>query len=339
MKKTLLFILLILCIGCSKENERCINVLNWSSYIPMEVIQNFEKEYDIKVNYSTYSSNEELLAKLSSAKEGTYDLIFPSDYMVEIMKNRNLVQKLDLNRLNNLGNINKEYLNLEYDLNNDYSIPFIVATTVIAVNRDKITDYIDSYNDLLNYKYKNEIVLIDDQRIIIGMSLIANKFDMNSVNEKELSIAKNWLLNLKQNLKAYDSDSPKNFLITEEASIAVLWNAEAALAKEENPNIEIVIPKEGIALSIDNFVIPIGSKHTNDTYLFIDYILRPDVMKKIIESYPYKNINIETEKLLSDNYLLNDAANISDENIRKGYFVKNIGDKIKVYDKIWADIK
>lgn len=339
MKKIILIIVLILCVGCNREDERVINVLNWSSYIPMDVIQDFEKETGIKVNYSTYSSNEECLAKVSSAKEGTYDLIFPSDYMIEIMKTRDLIENIDLTKLNNVNNINPKYLNLEFDPNNEYSLPFIAATTVIAVNRDKITDEIDSYNDLLNSKYENEIVLIDDQRIIIGMALLANNYDMNSTNEEELNVAKEWLLNLKSNLKAYDSDSPKNFLITEEASIAVLWNAEAALAKEDNHNIEIIFPNEGIALSIDNFAIVKDAKHKDDTYLFIDYILRPEIMKRIVESYPYKNVNIETDKLLSNDYLLNDAANISDRNMENGFFVKNIGDKVKLYDKIWAYIK
>jgi len=339
MKKLIILIILILCVGCNRVEERVINVLNWSSYIPNEVIENFEKETGIKVNYSTYSSNEELLAKVSSAKVGTYDLVFPSDYMIEIMRSRDILDKIDLNKLSNLSNINPKYLNLEYDINNEYSLPFIAATTVIAINKEIIKEEIDSYNDLLNEKYKNEIVLIDDQRIIIGMGLLANGYNMSSINEEELEDAKEWLLNLKPNLKAYDSDSPKNFLITKEASIAVLWNAEAALAKEENPNIEIVFPKEGIALSIDNFAILKGAKHIDDTYLFIDYILRADVMKKIVESYPYKNVNSKTDKLLSNNYLLNEAANISDENMEKGYFVKNIGDKIKLYDKIWAEIK
>lgn len=339
MKKLIMLIILILCVGCSKKEERVINVLNWSSYIPSGVIEDFEKETGIKVNYSTYSSNEELLAKVSSAKVGTYDLVFPSDYMIEIMHSRDILDKIDLNKLSNFSNINPKYLNLEYDINNEYSIPFIAATTVIAVNRDIIKDEINSYNDLLNEKYKNEIVLIDDQRIIIGMGLLANGYNMSSIKEEELVDAKDWLLNLKPNLKAYDSDSPKNFLITKEATIAVLWNAEAALAKEANSNIEIVFPKEGIALSIDNFAILKGAKHTRNTYLFIDYILRADVMKKIVESYPYKNINTKTDELLSNKYLLNEAANISDENMEKGYFVKNIGDKIKLYDKIWAEIK
>ena len=338
MKKFLIILFVILCTGCNNNQEQ-LNILNWSSYIPDSVIRNFEKETGIKVNYSTYSSNEELLAKVSNAKEGTYDLIFPSDYMIEIMKNRGLLEKLDKSKLTNINNLNSNYLNLDYDLNNEYSLPFIAASTVISVNKEKIKDEIVSYNDLLNSDYKDEIVLIDDQRIIIGMALLANGFDMNSTNKDELEIAEDWLLKLKPNLKAYDSDSPKNFLIFEEASIAVLWNAEGAIAKEENDNIENIFPKEGFALSIDNFAILKNSNNQDEAYKFIDYILRPEIMKEIINSYPYKNVNKETDKMLDDNYLNNNAANISDETLKNGIFVKNIGENIKLYDRIWANIK
>ena len=338
MKKILIILLVVLCTGCNNDQEQ-LNVLNWTSYIPDSIIRNFEKETGIKVNYSTYSSNEELLAKVSNAKEGTYDLIFPSDYMIEIMKDRELLEKIDKSKLTNINNLNSNYLNLEYDVNNEYSLPFIAASTVISVNKEKIKEDITSYNDLLNPKYKDEIVLIDDQRIIIGMALLANGFDMNSTDPDELEIAEEWLLKLKPNLKAYDSDSPKNFLIFEEASIAVLWNAEGAIAKQENSNIENIFPKEGFALSIDNFAILKNSENQEEAYKFIDYILRPEVMKEIINSYPYKNINKETDKILDDDYLNNNAANISDETLKNGIFVKNIGSNIKLYDHIWANIK
>ena len=340
MKKIIivLFILLFTC-GCDNNDVRTLNVLNWSSYIPNEVISDFTKESGIKVNYSTYSSNEELLAKLSSSKEGTYDLIFPSDYMLEVMIRRDMLDTMDTSKLKNFDNLNENYLGLEYDENNEYSIPFIAASTIISYNREVIKDNIISYNDLLNPKYKNEIVLIDDQRIIIGMALLANEFDMNSVDEEELEIAKEWLKSLKKNLKAYDSDSPKNFLITKEASIAVLWNAEGALANMQNSNIKNIFPLEGFALSIDNFAIPKGAKNINEIYEFIDYILRPEVMAKIVSSYPYKNLNKEADLLLDENYLNNNAANIPDGIMSEGIFVQNIGDKVKLYDKIWAEIK
>ena len=342
-RKILIFSLLIiiLCTGCSNKKEKSeLNVLNWSSYIPNEIIVDFEKETNIKVNYGTYSSNEECLAKVSSAKKGTYDLIFPSDYMIEIMKSRELIEPLEKNKLENISNLNRSYLGLEYDALNEYSLPFIATSTLISVNTDEIKDEITSYNDLLNPKYKNQIVLIDDQRIIIGMALLALGYDMNSTEEQELNEAKKWLEQLKPNLKAYDSDSPKNFLISKEANIAVLWNAEGALASQENSSIKNIFPKEGVALSIDNFAIPVGAKNKEELYKFIDYILRPNVMQKIIESYPYKSVNTGTDVLIKDTYYgLEPASNIPDEVIKSGYFVKNIGSDIKAYDKIWAEIK
>ena len=131
----------------------------------------------------------------------------------------------------------------------------------------------------------------------------------------------------------------QNFLISKETAIAVLWNAEASLASEENPSIETIFPEEGFAKSVDNFAILKGSRNTNEAYEFIDYVLRSDVMKKIIESYPYVNINKETEKVLSTKYIINKASNIPDNIMNKGYFVKNIGFNIKEYDKVWINVK
>jgi spermidine/putrescine-binding protein len=343
MKKYLKIIIVILlvtfCCGCSKSSVRKINVLNWSSYIPDTVIKDFEDETGIIVNYQTYSSNEELLAKISGARRGTYDLIFPSDYMVILMRKRGIIQKLDKSRVSNYKNLNSNYLGLDYDKNNNYSLPFLAATTLIAYNSKNIKDNITSYNDLLNSNYKNNIVILDDQRTIIGIALLANGYDMNSTKDSELEVAKKWLLKLKPNLKAYDSDSPKTFLISRECDIGLLWNAEAAMTMQENKDIKVVYPKEGLIRSIDNFVIPKGGKHRKDIYKFINYLLRAEVMKKIIDAYPYKNVNSETSKLLDVNYLNNKAANVSDSLMRDAYEVKNIGKNIAKYDKLWAEIK
>ena len=329
-KKIILLLILIILTGCTSNNKKeVVNVLNWSSYIPDEVINNFEKEYNIKVNYGTYSSNEELLAKINSSKEGTYDVIFPSDYMVELMKTRGLIQKINKDRLPNVININKLFLNQPYDIHNEYSYPFLSTIVVIAVNKNNIKDNIEGYNDLQNEKYKNNIVLIDDQRIVIGMSLLANYYDMNTTNNDYLNKGKEWLLKLKPNIKAYDSDSPKTFFITEETDIGVMWNAEAEIAKKENPNIKIIDPKEGHAISTDNYCIVKGSKNINNAYLFINYLLRNEVSKEIVTEYPY----------ISPNNIIQES-NINPESIFKnGYYVKNIGKHITDYDKIWADIK
>lgn len=342
MKKiVLLIIYLFVLTGCSTNNKYkdIINVLNWSSYIPNEVIEDFEKEYNIKVNYSTYSSNEELLAKVASVKEGTYDLVFPSDYMVEIMKDKNLIMKIDKSKISNYSNIEKNFLGLSYDINNEYSIPFLASSVVIAVNRDLVDSNITSYSDLLNSEYKNDIVLVDDTRIIIGSALMTLGYDLNSINEEELEEAKDWLLKLKSNIKAFDSDSPKSFLITKEASIGVMWSAEALIAKEKNPNIEVIVPKEGNIVSIDNFVIMKNSNNLDSVYLFIDYILNSEVMEKIVNNYPYSSVNIETNQRMYLNEDYGEEYYKLQNLVSSGISIKNIGKYISTYDKIWSSIK
>lgn len=342
MKKIIILVLcLMILTGCTsdKEYRDSINVLNWSSYIPSEVIDDFEDEYNINVNYSTYSSNEELLAKVSGVKEGTYDLVFPSDYMVEIMKNKGLIDQIDKSRISNYSNIEKNFLGLNYDKSNEYSIPFLAASVVITVNRDLINNKISSYNDLLNPEYKNNIVLVDDTRIVIGSALMALGYDINTISERELEQAKNWLLKLKDNIKAFDSDSPKSFLITKEAGIGLMWSAEAILAKEENSNIEIIVPREGHIVSIDNFVIMKNSSNKDSIYLFIDYVLRSDVMEKIVTNYPYSSVNKITNKKLYKNSNFGYEYQRLQNLVSKGKRIENVGEYIRAYDKIWSWIK
>lgn len=330
MKKLFLVFMIIFLCGCRQDEYKGeVNVLNWSSYIPDSVIHDFEDEYNIKVNYGTYSSNEELLAKVTSSKSGTYDVIFPSDYMVELMKGRGIIDKLDKSRLTNYQNINKIFLNQTYDLNNEYSVPFLSTIVVIAINRNNIHDDIKGYSDLLNEKYKNNIVMIDDERIVTGLSLMSLGYDMNSTSDLALERAKEFLLNLKGNIKAYDSDSPKTFFITEEADIGVMWNAEAELAREKNSNIEIIYPLEGHAISTDNYCILKDSKNSDSAYLFINYLMRNDVSDKITREYPYISPN---------NIAQNSSINLN-KIFHNGHYVKNIGSYIRKYDKLWASIK
>ena len=307
-----------------------LNVLNWTSYIPSEIIQNFEAEYNVKVNYGTYSSNEELLAKVSSAKSGTYDLIFPSDYMVDLMSSRDLLETLDKSKLKNLKNLDSRFFGQSYDEENVVSLPFLLATSVILYDSEKIKEPIFSYRDLLREELRDNLVLLDDERITIGAMLLASGSDMNSVEDKDLEKSLEFYEKLKPNVKAFDSDSPKTFFITEEVDAGILWNAEAILAQEERDNLKIVYPSEGFALSMDNYCILKNAKNPDLAYLFIDYLLRDDVSQAIVDEYPYISPN-RNIKSLPDSEL--------DEILSRGTYVKNVGGDIKKIDKLWAKYK
>lgn len=332
MKKKILLLIftIILLTGCtSNRYNGVVNVLNWSSYIPDSVISDFEREYNIKVNYGTYSSNEELLAKITSSKSGTYDVIFPSDYMIDLMIQRDILEPLDKSRLENYKKINTLFLRQNYDYDNSYSLPFLLATSVIAYNSEYVSD-ITKYSDLKRPEYKNDIVLLDDERIIIGAMMQSLGYDLNNYDEANLESAYKEFEEIKPNIKAFDSDSPKTFLITGEANIGLIWNAEALLAKEENPNIEIIYPSDGYALSMDNYAIVKGSPNIDNAYLFISYLLRDEVCKKIVEEYPYISTNRNVVTLTN-----NEIKNI----LSNGEYVSNIGENIKNIDKMWARFK
>lgn len=312
------------------ETSGYLNVLNWTSYIPREVISRFEEEYHIKVNYGTYSSNEELLAKLSSSTLGTYDVVFPSDYMVSLLKSRDMLETLNLNKLPNRTNLSGKFLNQPYDENNTYSLPFLLATTQILYNKNQINN-ITSYTDLLNPELNNNLVLLDDERIIIGATLLATGHEMNDADEEALDDALAFYDKLRPNIKAYDSDSPKTFFITDEVTAGLIWNAEATLAIDENPDLVAVYPTEGFALSMDNYVILKGSHNQENAYTFINYLLRNDVSQEIVASYPYISPNLS-------------ALDLTDEEINEiftnGTYVKNLDkDATKRYDRLWAVFK
>jgi len=311
------------------ESENTLNVLNWTSYIPLEVIKDFERETGIKVNYGTYSSNEELLAKLTSSKPGTYDVVFPSDYMVDLLISKDLLAPLDHSKLPNEANLNPLFLNQPYDTANKYSLPFLLATTVFLYDSTKL-DRLTSYKDLQGPSLVNNLVLLDDQRIIIGAMLQATGHDMNDAHADHLQDSLDFFNQIKPNIKAFDSDSPKTFFITKEVDAGLVWNAEATLAVEENPDLKISYPAEGFALSQDNYVILKSSKHQADAHAFINYLLRDDVSQIIVDEYPYISPN-------------RSVASLPDSELetifKNGSFVKNVGADIKAFDKLWAKYK
>ncbi|HBM75168.1 MAG TPA: spermidine/putrescine ABC transporter permease, partial [Clostridiaceae bacterium] len=210
----------------NKAPEGELNIFNWSEYLPQSVIDEFEQAYNIKVNYNTFSSNEEMLAKLM-AGGSQFDLVVASDYMVETLIKQNLIQTIDTGDIPNFKNIDENVLNLSFDPGNKYSIPYMWGDACIAVDASKVKIPIKGYKDLWNPKLKDSIVVLDDQRVMIGMALKKLGYSINETDPKILSSAKKELLALQPNIKAYDSDSPKTLLINGEASVGFVWGAEA----------------------------------------------------------------------------------------------------------------
>jgi spermidine/putrescine-binding protein len=314
-----------------------LNLFVWTEYMPDSVFAKFTEETGVKVNVSTYSSNEDMLSKVKASNKGIYDVVVPSDYMVKMMIGQGLLAELDTDNIPNLRNIGSQYLNQPYDPGNKYSVPYMGGVAALCVNTGVVTEDITSYEQIFDPKYANSIVALDDFRAVIGLTAKSMGYSMNETDPGKLALVKDKLLTLKPNIKALDSDSPKTLMIGGETSIGFMWNAEIALSIAENPKIKIVFPKEGAYLFLDNLVILDGAKNKENAEAFINFILRPDVSKMISDEFPYLNPNTEAVKLLGDSYINNPASNIPEDVFKNGEYIQDVGGTIDTYNEMWTE--
>ena len=330
--------------GCGSSGDTGkngeINIFVWTEYVSDAAIEAFEKDTGIKVNLSTYSSNEDLLAKLKSESEGTYDVILPSDYAVEYLIAQDKLEALDKDKLTNLSNIDDTYLDESYDPGNVYSVPYEGGVACIAVNTAKVDKEITSYGDLFDSSLAGQLVVLDDYRAVIGMTERSMGLSMNETDPDTLATVEEKLLTLKDNVKLYDSDSPKSALISGDCTVGMVWSAEAALAMDENPDIQIVYPSEGAYVFLDNWAIPKGAKNYDGAMEFINYMLSAEAAKMNIEGFPYLCPNKAGLELMGDDYVNNEAKNVPSEVIANGEFVSYLDtDTLAIYDEMWTKLK
>lgn len=313
-----------------------INLFAWSEYVPQSVIDGFTKETGIKVNYETYASNEEMLAKLISGAQ-RYDLIQPSEYTIEALVKEKRLLELDPAKIPNLKNLGPQYRNLEHDPSSKYSVPWMAGTVGIVVNTAKVKDEIKGYNDVFQEKFKGRIVVLDDAREIVSWALATVGLGPNEINaanlEKVRPVLQKWL----PLVKVYDSDSPKTALLNGDVDMGIVWSGEAALLYREDKKFKYVLPSEGAHQFIDNLAVPANAPNPDGAMAFINYALRPEVSKLISADFPYTNPNLEARKLLSKDELDNPAS-YPPGSPKLGVF-RDIGDAAVLVDKLVTDLK
>lgn len=344
MKKSIKYVLFVLSIaiigtvftGCKKD-ENTLNVYNWGDYIAPEVIEEFEEEYGIKVNYSTFDTNEDMYVKVKSGGN-SYDVLFPSDYIIEKMIKEDMLLKLDMNNIPNYKNIDEKFKNLDFDPDNEYSVPYMWGTLGIIYNKNAVTDKVESWDILWDEKYSGQILMLNSQRDSIAISLKRLGYSMNSTDRDELQKAKEELIKQKPLVYAYVGDEVKDLMIGEEADIGVVWSGDAVYMMGENENLDYVVPKEGSNLWFDNMVIPSTSKHKKEAELFINFMCRPDIALKNTEYIGYSTPNKETFKLLSKEMKNDDVAYPKDESLENCEIFNDLGEFTKEYSRIWTEI-
>jgi len=322
----------------ASTEEKKLNLYCWSEYIPQSVIDDFTKETGIKVSVENYSSNEEMVTKLL-AGGGKYDLIQPSEYTIEALIRENQLLALNPASLSNLANISSEFRNMPYDAGNKFSVPYMAGFVGICVNTDKVKTPIKGFADVFTPAHKGRIVVLDDAREITSWAFAADKLDINDVTPENLEKVKPMLKKWLPLVKVYDSDSPKTSLKNGDVDLGVVWSGEAALLYKDDKKFAFVLPSEGSHLFVDSLAIPKLAAHSQNAHLFINYILRPEVSRKISEAFPYYNPNSAARALLSAEEISNPASYPPAQDITRMQTFRDLGKQAASIDELITQIK
>ena len=269
-----------------------LKVYNASEYIDETTLADFEREFSIKVEYSEFESNEDMYDEISN-DPNAYDVLVPSDYIVDRLIKEDKLAKLDKSKMVNLTHVAEEYMKPAYDPNNDYVVPYMVGTLGILYNKSKLAEPVDSWASLFDTKYNGKVLMLDSQRDSIGAALKMLGFSMNSKDDSELSQAKSKLLAVRSIAASFiESEEIRDRMVAGEGFLGVVYSGDAKTAIDRNPNLAYVIPDEGSNKWVDGFVIMKNSQHIDAAQKFINFMCRPNIavrnMSKIGYTSPIK---------------------------------------------------
>ena len=327
--------------GQMLNNEKLI-VYNWGEYMDPDVITLFEEETGIDVIYEEFETNEIMYPKISSGAIA-YDLVCPSDYMIQRMRENDLLAEINFDNIPNIKNIGKDYLerSREFDPENKYSVPYCWGTVGILYNKTMTDEPIDSWSVLWDEKYKDNILMQDSLRDAFGVALKYLGCSLNSTDLDELNEAKDLLIRQKPLVQAYVIDQVRDKMIGNEAAIGVIYSGEAIYTQQENPNLEYVIPKEGSNLWIDSWVIPKNAEHKENAEKFINFLCRPDIALRNFEYITYSTPNTAARELIEDESIRNSKIAFPDlstvPNLETFQYLGAKNDE--VYNELWNKVK
>ena len=326
--------------GTSKNGQ--VIVYNWGEYIDPEIIDLFEEETGIDVIYEEFETNEIMYPKIQSGAIA-YDVVCPSDYMIQRMIENDLLAEINYDHIPNLKYIGDNYMKMsrQFDPENKYSVPYLWGTVGILYNKKMVDEPVDSWGILWDKKYEDSILMQDSVRDAFAVALKYLGYSLNSTDLDELEAAKNLLIEQKPLVQAYVIDQVRDKMIGGEAALGVIYSGEALYCQQENPDLDYVIPKEGTNIWIDSWVIPKNAKNVENAEAFINFLCRPDIAKMNFDYITYSIPNTAGRDLIDDESLRNSPIAFPDdsklENCETFRFLGDDNDAL--YNRLWREIK
>lgn len=319
-----------------------LKVYNWGEYMDPQVLELFEKETGISVTYDEYETNESMYPIIAKGA-ADYDLICPSDYMIQKMSDEGLLEPINWSRIPNAKNIDDQYFEFArgYDENNTYSMPYLWGTVGILYNKKMVKGPIDSWGVLWDTRYQDDILMQKSVRDAFGVALKYLGYSLNTTDEAQLDEAKQKLLEQKYSgvVQAYVVDEVRDKMIAGEAAMGVIYSGEALTCMEENEDLAYVIPKEGSNLWMDNFAIVKGAKNKENAEKFLNFLCRPEIMKMNFEYITYSVPSSKARELLPDEYKNSTIAFPALDSLKNCEVLKYVGkDGDSLYNQKWKEI-
>ncbi|MDC7286175.1 spermidine/putrescine ABC transporter substrate-binding protein [Blautia schinkii] len=319
--------------GCGSKESKEMVLYTWEGMFPQEVLDGFEKETGTKIIYSNFDTDETMLEKLSQAKGGDYDIIIADDYILENVIQQGLAEKLDKDKLKNIGNVNPLYQGQFYDPEDAYTVPYGAGIPLIVYDPEQVDIEIKGYKDLWDPSLKDSIALVGNYRVINGITQLSMGRSMNEEDVDVIAETGEKLLELAPNIRMIQDDNTQNALLNGEASVGFLYTSQVTAALSENPDLKVVYPEEGLGFGIMGMFIPSDAPDKEAAYEFVDYILKPEIASQCIDYIGYYCTNKAADEMVNPNLVVPD-------DVTKGEIVQNVSQEAEEqYSKNWTEFK
>ena len=321
-----------------KSDKPTLYFYTWSDYVDPEIMAAFEGSRGVKVVVDTFSSNEELLAKVQAGMIG-YDVVVPSDFMAGIMGRLGLLAKLDLKRIPHVQDLELHLSNLPFDPTQQFAIPYLWGTVGIGYNSEFVPDVPTSWDILWDPQYSGRISMLNDQREVFGLALRALGYSLNSNNPRLIQEAKNKLIVQKPLVKAYTSELYDHLLVSGDVVLAHAWGGPVARAMRENPSIRYAIPQEGGTIWTDCLAVLASSEKKMLAMDFMNYLLSEQVALQTSERLMFASANRHVRSQLPQEIRDNIAVYPPDAILPRMEWMEDVHEAIRDYDRAWTELK
>ena len=314
-----------------------LNLYTWDGMFPQEILDGFEKETGVRIRYSNFDYNEDMLAKLAETEGGDYDLVIADDYIIEMVILEGLAQKLDISRIPSYENLNPVFLSQFYDPDNEYTVPYGAGIPLLVYDPALTDVEITGYADLWDPALEDNIALTANYRVVNGIALKTMGESYNTEDLDVITRAGEKMKQLAPNVRVINDNNTQDMLISEEVAVAFLYTSQVSAALSVRPDLQVVYPKEGLGFGIMGAFIPSQAPNMEAAHAFLDYINRPENAAACFEYLGYYSTNKAADVLISEEM---QKLIVLPETAAAGESIRNISREAEdLHATIWNEFK